>query len=256
MGDNVEEISRTQIDRLGERLRDSESVTDHDRILLDRVRRSLTSFSRQVTEDIARVTGYPITERPGKTTLSIVAKLKHQKTALSRMQDIAGGRIVVPDLVSQDAAAARVADAFTNFRLVDRRENPVIGYHALHVVIRKDGKSYELQIRTDAQQRWAQLSEKIADLVGFEIKYGGGDENLRELLENSGKIVYLSEFIMHQVEIIAHAENEIATHQPGYEKKWPIERVTQTIESNKADLEEELRRLQRIIEHFEGTGRR
>jgi hypothetical protein len=179
---------------LGERLRAADTILPDDRILLDHYRRSLASFSHAVTGRLQQLLKLPITERPGKTTPSILAKLKRQSTALSRMQDVAGGRVVVADLTAQDNAVKKVREAFPDARFVDRRVSPIIGYHAAHFVIREHSQSYELQIRTEAQQRWAQLSEKFADLVGFEIKYGGGPETLRNILILSGRLIYLNEW--------------------------------------------------------------
>ncbi len=189
----MSELSRAQVDRLGERLRVGDSISSDDRILLDRYRRSLGSFSNAVTQRLQQLLQLPITERPGKTTQSIIAKLKRQTMPLSRMQDVAGGRVVVTDLDTQDSAINKVREAFPDARFIDRRESPIVGYHAAHFVIRENAQSYELQIRTQAQQRWAQLSEKFADLVGFEIKYGGGPEELEAQLTWSGRVIYLIE---------------------------------------------------------------
>ena len=41
-----------------------------------------------------------------------------------------------------------------------------------------NGKPVEIQIRTLLQHSWAELSEKIADIVDPAIKYGVGDREL------------------------------------------------------------------------------
>jgi ppGpp synthetase/RelA/SpoT-type nucleotidyltranferase len=249
-----ESLSRSTVDRLGDRLRDSDRITTEDRVLLDTYRRSLRSFSKNITERLQSILSYAITERPGKTTPSIIAKLKRQPISLSRMQDIAGGRVVVPNIAKQDEAVKKVTAVFPDARVVDRRVNPMVGYHAVHVIVRTRSQSYELQVRTTAQQRWAQLSEKIADLVGFEIKYGGGSGDLRRLLELTGKIIYLSESVDEHIRKIVATEDAIAKYQADYVKTYPPERIREERASNQADLEEELQRLEYVIQILEGAG--
>lgn len=45
------------------------------------------------------------------------------------------------------------------------------------------GKLVEVQIRTLLQHLWAELSEKVSDVVDKEIKYGGGDKEITAPLE-------------------------------------------------------------------------
>lgn len=57
-------------------------------------------------------------------------------------------------------------------KVVDRRANPVNGYRAVHVVVFPEGVPIEIQIRTELQHEWAKLFERLADLVGRDIRYG------------------------------------------------------------------------------------
>jgi GTP pyrophosphokinase len=242
----MSELSRAQVDRLGERLRAGDSISSEDRVLLDEYRRSLASYSHTVTQRLQHLLDLPITERPGKTTPSIIAKLKRQPTALSRMQDMAGGRVVVGDLRSQDSAISEVRENFQKARFVDRRESPMVGYHAAHFVIREDAQSYELQIRTEAQQRWAQLSEKLADLVGFGIKYGDGPEELEAHLISSGRIIYLIEKIKQGYEEMLELD-----HDALLESELDRNEMLAEIAEADEELEFQFTELERIIAHLE-----
>jgi ppGpp synthetase/RelA/SpoT-type nucleotidyltranferase len=246
-------LTRRQIDELGERLRKSEEISGEDRRALDEYRRSLTDFSNRITDRLRLVLSASITERPGKTTPSIVAKLKRQPIALSAIRDIAGGRVIVDDLVAQDTAARRVSIAFPEGRMIDRRETPMHGYHAVHLVLREQARSYELQIRTRAQQRWAELSEKFADLVGFEIKYGGGPPDLQKLLATSGKIVFLSERVRRLATELLSVEDELVRTVPGYQRQAAPEELTRDAAAAEAALREELVSLEEMIEAIEGS---
>lgn len=51
------------------------------------------------------------------------------------------------------------------------------------------GKTVEIQVRTELQHMWAELSEKCADIFGSEVKYGGGDQAIRQHLEFLSNLV-------------------------------------------------------------------
>lgn len=52
-----------------------------------------------------------------------------------------------------------------------------------------EGLPVEVQIRTELQHLWAELSEKLADRYGEEIKYGGGNESIRSWLKEAAEYV-------------------------------------------------------------------
>jgi putative GTP pyrophosphokinase len=142
--------------------------------LLDSYRRSFTEAYDAVVDKIRIHLRLEPTVRPAKSTTSIVEKLRRENVRLSQMQDIAGCRIVVKDIPSQDEVVARLKESFQRLTVVDRRVRPSHGYRAVHAIIHWAGKSIEIQVRTSLQHRWAELSEKLSDLVDPEIKYGGG----------------------------------------------------------------------------------
>jgi ppGpp synthetase/RelA/SpoT-type nucleotidyltranferase len=51
----------------------------------------------------------------------------------------------------------------------------------VHVIINA-ALPYEVQVRTAIQHNWAQLSERLADRYGFELKYGGGPQHVAAAL--------------------------------------------------------------------------
>jgi Region found in RelA / SpoT proteins len=95
---------------------------------------------------------------------------------LSRMQDLAGARIVVDDLQAQDEVTAKIRGFYESrgcaCKVVDRREDPRFGYRAVHLVVRVDELLVEIQVRTELQDAWAQMVERIADRWGRGIRYG------------------------------------------------------------------------------------
>ena len=114
---------------------------------------------------------------------SVIAKLERDShIRLSRMQDIAGCRLVADDKAEQDEIFVRLQTDFDIYRAYDIRESPHSGYRAVHVVIRRDDKFVEVQVRTENQREWARLSEQ-ATAYDASIKYGGGNPAIRQALD-------------------------------------------------------------------------
>lgn len=185
-------ISKTQIDRLGDRLR-KESFTDSDLRLLDEYRRSFTTAYGKIVGTIRGQLGLEPTGRPAKSTTSIAEKLRRESIRLSQIQDIAGCRLIVSDMVEQDRVVASLVELFPGSTIVDRREQPSHGYRAVHVIAKVDIKGVEIQLRSTLQQLWAELSEKLSDLIDPTIKYGGGNESIKEFLATTSKLVQQQE---------------------------------------------------------------
>jgi len=165
-------FSKTQIDRLGERLRRG-NMSDADLKLLDAYRRSFASGYEQVIAAIRSTVDYPPTGRPAKSTTSIVEKLHRESIRLTQMQDIAGCRLVVPQVARQNKVV-RLLSKKLDAVVVDRRKRPSHGYRAVHLIAKGDSKPIEIQVRTRLQHSWAEFSEKVSDVVDPAIKYGAG----------------------------------------------------------------------------------
>jgi ppGpp synthetase/RelA/SpoT-type nucleotidyltranferase len=176
-------LSRSQLDRLGERLRAAEEVAPGNRRLFEEYRAGHAEALARVQARVAAATGYEPTGRL-KTLESTVAKLRRQPIRLSRMSDIAGCRITVLDLGTQDDAVAALRGAFGEPRVKDYRESPHAGYRAVHLLVTSsDRLDVEVQVRTELQDAWANLSERVARSVDPSLKYGGGPEVLQGWLE-------------------------------------------------------------------------
>lgn len=175
-------MSRRQIDRLGERLRENRTAADEE--LLADYRETFFNAQLLVMFDMGRLgIGQPDGGRL-KRPESVIAKLERDsRIRLSRMQDIAGCRLVTDSKAEQDEIYARLQADFDIYRAYDIRENPHSGYRAVHVVIRREDKFVEVQVRTRSQREWARLSE-LATAYDSSVKYGGGDDAVRQALDD------------------------------------------------------------------------
>lgn len=176
-------ISKSQLDRLGERIRKGERNNEDFR-LLEEYRNTFAEAHEKVAKTIRIVLSLEPSMR-AKTRESIADKLFRESIRLTQMQDIAGCRLVVADVLIQDTVVERLSRVFEKTALVDRREKPSHGYRAVHIIVDLEGNSVEIQVRTAMQQLWAELSEKLTDITGTALKYGKGDANLLKRLDEA-----------------------------------------------------------------------
>lgn len=154
-------LSRSAIDRLGERLRTGGSPEDHELLTQFRdahvgpLENMKTLLVRQLRDGPPH---YDLSARV-KTVPTLIEKLQREgNMALHQMQDIAGVRIVITEgRTAQDATVRLVEDAFHTIaptgkvRVVDRREKPSHGYRAVHVIAKHADIFVEVQVRTELQ---------------------------------------------------------------------------------------------------------
>lgn len=189
-------FSKAQIDRLGNRLK-AGTPADDDLRLLDDYRRTFGGAYEEVFRTI-QLLGKSPTGRSAKSTTSIVEKLKRETIRLSQVQDIAGCRVVVTNILEQDFLVRQLGGLFSTVDVIDRRIKPSHGYRAVHVVVRVRGRHIEIQVRTALQHLWAEISEKSSDVLDPSIKYGGGPELLQSLLASSSDVIASQESFERQ----------------------------------------------------------
>ena len=181
-------MTKTQIDRLGDRLKKG-NISDDDLRLLDQYRRSFAEGYEFVVGAIRSELALEPTGRPSKSTTSISDKLRRESIRLTQIQDIAGCRLIVTDLANQDSVVRSLDTLFEHSTIIDRRERPSHGYRAVHIVVNHGGKLIEIQVRTALQHLWAELSEKYSDVEDPAIKYGGGSADAQGLLNDASMLV-------------------------------------------------------------------
>jgi len=167
------------MDKLGERLAASESISAEDYALLEEVADAYQAALDQV-EARLRQLGFQATTRV-KTTGTLVDKLRREHgLKLKAIHDLAGARIVIDgDRLEQDRAALRILGEFAGPKdpiKKDRRKTPSFGYRAVHVIVFIESIPVEIQVRTRLQDGWAQTVEKLGDRWGRGLRYGAGPE--------------------------------------------------------------------------------
>jgi len=104
----------------------------------------------------------------------MVDKLSREQGRITQMHDIGGVRAVLPSLHHVYAIRRRLVKTWTIIRERDYIARPKdSGYRALHLIVRSGTRPIEVQLRTLAQDHWANEVEEQG------LKFGGGDAVLR-----------------------------------------------------------------------------
>lgn len=97
--------------------------------------------------------------------------------------------MIVSNISEQQRVVDSLCQLFDDVSVVDRRANPSNGYRAVHVIVNHSGKLVEVQVRTELQHVWAELSEKYSDVIHPGIKYGRGNEQIVQSLLQTSKVI-------------------------------------------------------------------
>ncbi|MEV8433118.1 RelA/SpoT domain-containing protein [Streptomyces chartreusis] len=207
-------FSKTQITKLGERLIKDAEPSDDDLTALSQLLLAYDDTLASALE-VVRGLGFDPTSRV-KNTGTILEKLaRHGGSWLKSIQDLAGMRIVLDgDRRAQDEAVRIIVQAFSEAerepKTIDRRAQPSQGYRAVHVIVYPDGIPVEVQVRTKWQHEWADMFEKLADLIGRGIRYGEPPAHWKDAVEYlmegktpeqvaAGRRLYDASYRVHEV---------------------------------------------------------
>ncbi|MET3424431.1 hypothetical protein BJ973_003643 [Actinoplanes tereljensis] len=175
-------ISKKQLSKLGDRIAAGDPPAKEDLAQLKEVLRAYQAILDAVEEQLVAID--LVAAARVKTRSVLIEKLRREKgMELARVQDMAGARTIVDGgWVDQDAVVARIVSHFESWtsrssRIVDRRVRPSRGYRAVHVIVFPEGVPVEIQVRTELQNYWAQIVERLADRWGRGIRYGGDPDD-------------------------------------------------------------------------------
>jgi hypothetical protein len=200
-------MRRADIDRLGEAMRQRD-LTDEEVDLYNRYRESFLPALASVLAALRDAGAPPATERQ-KTIWATVAKLRRSTARLSQVQDIVGCRVVVGLMADQGALVARLTQAHPDWRVIDRRKRPSHGYRAVHLIA-VGGRHVEIQVRTELQHLWAEVSE-ASDRVFPGVKYGSGPPKTLSFLDAASALLMTVEDAEGAVaaEVLEHEREQL-----------------------------------------------
>lgn len=117
----------------------------------------------------------------------IIKKLaRYENMNLARMQDLGGCRVVV-DQPEEVEEAARAIGSYGSNRWVVRHEADYradgradTAYRALHMIVLRDDRLIEIQLRTLRQHAWAEAVERVTALSDHDVKEGRAPDEFLE----------------------------------------------------------------------------
>lgn len=128
----------------------------------------------------------------------ILRKLRRLSVRLTQLQDIGGCRIIVENnedvdkLIEFIKKNVKDSNSFTLRRVTDYRERgrDQTGYRSVHLILERDGRSLELQIRSRIQHYWAESIERTSVIYGKYLKEQEGDPCVIEYFKNLSDAFY------------------------------------------------------------------
>jgi ppGpp synthetase/RelA/SpoT-type nucleotidyltranferase len=121
-------------------------------------------------------------------------------TSLARLEDIGGVRAILSDGPELERVRKRLERNWGS--AIRRRRDYIaepkeIGYRAVHLVVVRDDRAIEIQLRTKGQQQWSDAAE-AADarhgLRGVNLKDSEGPAEMIEYFSASGEVIYRREY--------------------------------------------------------------
>ncbi len=136
-----------------------------------------------------------------KRVPTILDKLKREPgMSLDRMQDVGGCRAVLASIDEVRRVQQRVVrnarrrnterDPRVRDYITDPRES---GYRGVHVIVPYDGRSIEIQLRTQVMHAWAISVERLSGRLREDLKSGYGPAEVLALLETISEAMAIEE---------------------------------------------------------------
>lgn len=150
----------------------------------------LTKTAVGLRQFVQRESSQVIVAQRLKRLPTIIDKLvRMPKTKLARLEDIGGCRAVLPGGRGEiDGVLRRIRRNWNVIRERDYVTTPKpTGYRGMHVVVERDSKRLEIQLRTPGQQDWAEQVERMDSRLGTRLKDGEGPADLQRYLQLAGE---------------------------------------------------------------------
>lgn len=125
----------------------------------------------------------------------IMSKLHRMpRSRLSNMGDIGGCRAVLDSRDRVDSAFARIQSSWQiHGSPRDTRDRPSpsgFGYRALHVIVIRDGRRIEIQLRDRVEHEWAVAVERTGARLSIALKEGIGPDDLKDYFRLASEGMY------------------------------------------------------------------
>lgn len=204
--------SRGDINRAGDRLRrwwmsegEIEAETTEAMLAMIRFRESFQVPLKKTVVGLRSMvlSEYPELKQAGER-VPVAQRLKREAQIINKlarfdsmqlwtMGDIGGCRAVLPSRQQVDGVLRRIRKNWTlHGRVRDTRDQAAdSGYRAVHVIVVRDGRLIEIQLRDPREHEWALAVERAGARFGFGLKEGEGPDDLKEYFRLASLGMYL-----------------------------------------------------------------
>jgi len=135
----------------------------------------------------------PVAQRLKRREQIINKLARLERMHLWTMGDIGGCRAVLPSHEQVDGVLRRIRKNWDmQGRIRDRRDEPAdSGYRAVHVIVIREGRMIEIQLRDPKEHEWALAVERTGARLGIGLKEGEGPDDLREYFRLASLGMYM-----------------------------------------------------------------
>jgi hypothetical protein len=124
----------------------------------------------------------PVAQRLKRLEQIVNKLVRIPRMQLWTMGDIGGCRAVLPSRDKVDGVLRRIRKNWDlHGRVRDYRDQPAgSGYRAIHVMVIRNGRLIEIQLRDPREHEWALAVERTGARLGIGLKEGEGPDDLKE----------------------------------------------------------------------------
>ena len=135
----------------------------------------------------------PVAQRLKRREQIIKKLARLEDMQLWTMGDIGGCRAVLPNRAQVDGVLRRIRKNWeVHGRIRDYRDEAAeSGYRAVHVIVIRDGRMIEVQLRDPREHEWALAVERTGARLGFGLKEGEGPGDLKEYFQLASMGMYM-----------------------------------------------------------------
>jgi putative GTP pyrophosphokinase len=136
----------------------------------------------------------PVAQRLKRREQIINKLVRLDSMRLWTMGDIGGCRAVLANRQQVDGVLRRIRKQnwHVHGRIRDRRDEPAdSGYRAVHLIVIRDGRMIEVQLRDPREHEWALAVERTGARLGIGLKEGEGPADLKEYFRLASLGMYM-----------------------------------------------------------------
>jgi putative GTP pyrophosphokinase len=163
----------------------------------DPLRKTVMGLRSMVKSEVPafKATGarVPVVQRLKRREQILWKLARFPDSKLSNMGDIGGCRAVLGSRAEVEGVLKRIRKNWrVHGRIRDMRDEAApSGYRAMHVIVVRDGRRIEIQLRTPHEHEWALAVERTGVRLGYGLKEGEGPADLLEYFRLASDGLYL-----------------------------------------------------------------